>query len=238
MSPEQPIFQSNLYKLAAWACLVAVILTGVWMTLIGSIPNFPGRANILLYARVIAMDPFPWSQTFYITFINTMVQVPILLGLYYLIRGQMPVRALLSLVYGMIYVPLSAISQFFQLTVVPRSAAAMMLPDTERVKAAQLAQSGGWNFLNTQGPGYALEVLAATFLSIALLLCGSALAQYPGLKRACGTVMVLASAFQLIGVTGYMLGNESLAIVMSGFDISVVVLYPLLMVVMLRSARF
>lgn len=226
-----------LYRLAAWASLVIVLLTIAAWAGLSRIVVLPGEMGIVGRARLVAVQPWEWSLPFILLAIAAIIQFPVVMAVASLTRKR-PLHSRLAMVYGMVGTTLASLSLFMQATVTRKAAIKMMADNNERVKAAYLAQSTGWNIMYYHTMAYAMSLLYQIFLAAMLLALALAWTREKGLKKAIAVLCVIAVASQVVGTTGYVMDQKQLLAGAWLFDVLFAIFLTLMIIVFMRESRY
>jgi hypothetical protein len=183
-----------LSRAGAWAAAAAAVLTIVWLITLVAWPPYPGGTTAEHLEALLADDAC-WSLGFAVTLPLGLTLVPVWIALAARAWRAHPVAASLTLVYGLMYAPLSTAAYWLQLTTARGVAEAYDRDPAAALAAYQLFDFGTTASLTMAFDTLGYAVLGLGTMSVAVLVwAGGRLGRLIGVMFATSGVLSIAGA--------------------------------------------
>jgi hypothetical protein len=185
-----------LSRAGAWAAAAVAVLTVVWLGTMIVWPPYSGGTTAEHLEALLA-DDVRWSLGFAVTLPLGLALVPVWIALAARAWRAHPVAASLTLVYGLMYAPLSTTAYWLQLTTARGVAETYGRDPAAALAAYQLFDFGTTASLTTAFDTLGYAVLGLGTMSVAVLVWAEG-----RLGRLIGFMFAVSGALSIAGAVG------------------------------------
>lgn len=204
MSNEEILkIQASIFRAAGILALISALLLVIITALVLFFEYPAFESSLTERLSFIAAHQLNWQLPLGLSFLFIAIQIPLLLGLYYLTRRHHFVLALTGVIFGIIGVSTLFQNLFASFTAVPMMAKLFAETGDEMLKYVLVANFNQFGLLQMHATSFSAVILAATLLGICQLLFGISVVNKVKLPRISGWLLTSAGFFGILGAIGY-----------------------------------
>ncbi|MBN1351536.1 DUF4386 family protein [candidate division KSB1 bacterium] len=209
MYEEYTKINAFIFKLSAIFSLVAAGLILVWFISFFLLPQPDAQNSIEENIIFVANHPLEWSVGPFIMFLFTLIQVPIIVGIFSLTRRLQYFLSNLAGISGLVYFIFCSQTYFRLFTSTLRLARQFTATGNDLEKYALIANFNGWGHLNGHSFAFNHDMLGSTFLGITCILFGVSLISSIKLRTLTGWLLLTSGFLSILGTIGYILQHKA-----------------------------
>lgn len=220
-----------IFTISGICALIAAFLILLWFISLFVLSQPDPQNSIEEKILFVVNHPVAWVSGPLIMFLYTLIQIPIIIGLFLLTKRLQYFGANLGGIMGLIYIIFCSQTYFRLFTAIPRLARIYATCNNELEKYVITANFNGWGHLSSNSLAYNLDVLGYTFLGLMCILFGINLVSSIKLRTLTGCLLLISGFLSILGIIGYIIRHPTVEMGILAFHavyfIACVVMYPM-----------